>query len=194
MNVIIQLCIFRFELSFIIVWGLSELLIYQVSFLHHLATELRMATKDSYKYDQFWQDVPGKTSQVFRVKAKSNANILLAATSEVTNNKVYEITIGKNNNTKTVIRNGNHFLGIGLNIKETMETPGILAEDEFRTFWVSWSLGEIRFGRGAEVGADQVISWLDPDPHPVHALSVATEKVAAGQWEFYQLKGQFQFI
>ena len=150
-----------------------------------------MSTHNQYKYNQFWQDTNGKTSQVFSVKAKSDANFLIAASSEVTREKVYEVTIGKDDNAVTVIRKGNHFLGFDGNIKATGQTPGILSETEFRTFWVSWALGDIQVGRGPEVGSNKIISWQDNDEfHSIHALAVATDKGVTGQWEFYQLKGQ----
>ena len=44
-------------------------------------------------------------------------------------------------------------------------------------------------GHGAEVGARVITSWLDPDAHPVHALSISTDMGATGVWELYRIKG-----
>lgn len=67
-----------------------------------------MTTSGKYSYNQFWRTVDGQTSQVFRVKASRDVNILLSSQMENTDQNTYEITLGKSENTETVIRDGNH--------------------------------------------------------------------------------------
>ena len=49
---------------------------------------------------------------------------------------------------------------------------------------MSWLNGLIEVGKGSVVGAESIMRWQDPDPHPVATVAVSTGWGAVGEWEF----------
>ena len=134
-------------------------------------------------FDQFWGLNYHLKNQVFRVQAARDANLLLATDLGKTIEDTYLVTIGENQNERASIMKD----GVA---KEISNDDGLMSGSEMRTFWLSWEMGEIEMGRGRQIGLDRVIHWQDPEPHPVHALSISTVDDIPGRWEFYQLHGK----
>ena len=93
-----------------------------------------MTTKeDRDDYDQVWVYAPDREYLIVRVKAPANAHILLSDTMLDAHANVYEVVLGINTNSESVIRNSKY----GSNVV-WVSTPGILSEDEVRFFWCRW--------------------------------------------------------
>jgi len=148
-----------------------------------LLTGDELLTADEYVYRDSGLTFLHQTSVVVKVEARNDAHIALSKTNidgskgRDEDTDVYEIVIGGWGNTKSVIRKekgGSH--------KCTKSTPGILQLDESRPFWVSWTGGNIKFGRGPQVGQDVVCEWQDPNPRDINFVSVSTGWGSSGKW------------
>jgi hypothetical protein len=99
-------------------------------------------------------DVAGRTSAALRIKATSDACILL---SDDGDSLATEILIGGWSNTRTVIRDRPQFPHVA-----ERSTPGVLSPAAFRDFWVAWSETTVTVGTvGAVVYAVHVRSSGD---------------------------------
>lgn len=101
------------------------------------AAVIRFDAYAKRKYDGFWITVAGTKSYNMRVKAGSNANILLTRVPGITSFTSYEIIIGDGtaSNAKTkikMLKNGKETL------LATKDTPFVLSDSAFKWFWVSW--------------------------------------------------------
>ncbi|XP_052260254.1 uncharacterized protein LOC127864551 [Dreissena polymorpha] len=93
------------------------------------------------------------TSLAFQTKGNNDAHILLQNNANDFDNKVVEMVIGGWSNTKSVIRNQQQ--GPPLCSYE----GNILSGSSFRWFWVSWSSGCVKVGKGSTVGGSQIMQW-----------------------------------
>jgi len=84
--------------------------------------------------------------------------------------RMYSFLLGGSENTVCELRKNVHGVGPVL---VSANITGLLNENTFTTFWFSWAGGQIRFGRGAIVGADSVMQYQDPSPIPVNYLAFA---------------------
>ena len=68
----------------------------------------------------------------------------------------------------------------------------ILSGSEFRDFWIDWGsqAGRIAVGIGKTVGEQEKISWVDPDPIEVAAVSLDTGSNADIRWQFLRDSGR----
>jgi Farnesoic acid 0-methyl transferase len=80
-------------------------------------------------------------------------------------------------NTKSAIR-----IGI-VNMVEHFEN-GIVSENEFREFWISWFDGNIQCGKGGEIGQNSFMQWTDPEFVGINHLSVTAGYGSNGTWIF----------
>jgi hypothetical protein len=115
----------------------------------------------------------------FSVKAANDAHVgLVAGPAEAPS--MYEIVLGGWANTQSVIRNSHQ----GAN-RVVKATPGILAANEWRSFWVAFNGGEVVVGTGVAVGAagTELMRWKDPNPMVVDHVGVGTGFNAGGTWE-----------
>ena len=103
-------------------------------------------TTDGYKHMTIIEDASMIHSNVFNVRGKSDALVIL----HVSPTHYYEITIGGWDDNRSVIRffkggksksqhERQHFL-------EIHEEPNLLDENAFHHFWVSWWNNTIRVG------------------------------------------------
>ena len=79
--------------------------------------------------------------------AKTKWDVLIALRDRKDNDQTIEIGIGGWSNTKSAIR----IASGGGNLVEYPQA-GLLDENEFRSFWVSWAGGNIKVGTGSTVG------------------------------------------
>ena len=54
---------------------------------------------------------------------------------------------------------------------------------------MSWQNSTVAFGRGADVGQDQMLSWRDPHPKPVVQAYLSTGDDSTGHWQMFNLGG-----
>lgn len=98
------------------------------------------------------------------------------AESRSPSDKMYRLTIGDVDNTISWIGRGKHgtyqpinkeflfhfnlsfFEGYGVQLARA-ETPGVLSEDEWRTFWVTWEKNTIAFGNGSVPHNNTLLKW-----------------------------------
>ncbi|XP_066983196.1 uncharacterized protein [Macrobrachium rosenbergii] len=120
-----------------------------------------------------------KTTTIrFQVKAPHDAAICLSTDNEEEPEDMYEIFIG-------CWEDGN-YSGIRRHKHDDVcrvETPGILSDDEFRSFWIKIQHGVVKVGRRGEKHA--FMSYTDPESllH-VTWYGFSTGWGAAGEWIF----------
>nr|XP_006816218.1 PREDICTED: uncharacterized protein LOC102809517 [Saccoglossus kowalevskii] len=143
------------------------------TFIHSMCEEWHFdSTSTSYDY-QFIEASPGVTRTDFEVKANNDVHIALSEEERVID-PMYEIVLGASGNTRSVIRRGSLS-----NEKKSVQTPGIVSMNEWRSFWISWSNGEIKVGREGEA---PFIQWKDPDPLPVNFVGYSTGWGSEGEF------------
>ena len=103
---------------------------------------LNVTTREEFdNYDQAWITASNHDYVIFRVKASANAHILLSDTILDEHANVYEVVLGINQNTQSVIRESKY----GTNVA-WVSTLDILSPDEVRFFWISWTDQKIQVG------------------------------------------------
>ena len=114
----------------------------------------------------------------FKVKSSSDAMLALLSVPSNLNAPSYEITIGAQGNTLSILKskspNGDLVI--------QADTPGILDPGVFRSFWISWVNGTVNFGSGDVVGQSRLLSFIDPQPtyrKHVHSIAVASGAAAS---------------
>jgi hypothetical protein len=124
---------------------------------------------------EYWDveglDLSHRQSIVIDITAQRNIFIALCSyrfTYEA--NRMYSFLLGQWSNTITTLRKNLHDVGPEL---VTAKTDGILSDTSFTTFWLSWSGGRVRLGKGAVVGQNSVLEYQDPSPIPVNYLAFA---------------------
>ena len=126
---------------------------------------------------------------VLRIQACHDAHIALMERPGNDTLDTYEIVIGGWENTKSAIRDQK--MGP---LKIQVDSPKVLDCDEFRTFWLGWEMGMIRVGKGTFFGKDEIMSWQDPMPYDVNAVSLASGFEASATWRVDLEKGKFIMI
>ena len=105
-------------------------------------------------YSQFWMTVAQTDHIVVKIKACSDAHILLTSLMHGVLSPAmgsYEIVIGQRNNV-TLLRT--KLLDPSTN-KVEVATEYILDCEDSRYFWVSWTDGTVQVGRGTTVGTNR---------------------------------------
>lgn len=138
-----------------------------------------------YSY-QLLPEIPvnNKTFITFMLKAAGDAHIALSAVYSELERKTWEIVIGAENNTKSMIKDG----AMGPVRVEAL-TMNIVTDNDFRYFWISWADNHLEVGRGAQYGYGRFLHWHVPPnkQFQINCLGVSTGKASRGQWEFAEL-------
>ena len=104
----------------------------------------------------------------------------MGAALRLTNqNADFEIIIGANFNTKSVIQVPGES-----SPKHARFTSKLLSKADFRQFYVSWLQGKITVGRGTEIGRNVFMTYSALSSTPVFSISVATSEGKEGEWKF----------
>ena len=152
-------------------------------FFWYLVRSVKTFTKPSQQFRTVHRSLLDTNNVTFRVRAQSDARILLLSTPGNIRAPSYEIDIGAEDNTKTVLR----VRSVIGEITVEQGTADILSATELRPFWISWMNGTVKFGRGSMAGTSQVISITDPQPtfrKDVHSIAVSSTTVTLAEWEF----------
>ncbi|CAH1794507.1 unnamed protein product [Owenia fusiformis] len=152
-------------ISFATGWGSSA----KWSIYEEQGRPVTIYTPNDYNFVHGWITTYGLNQIVFEIEACSDAHIQLPLDPTNTAVDVYEVVLGGWANTQSAIRDRK--MG---ELKTQAATPNILNCDEFRKFWISWKGGLIQVGTGSLYGINRIMSWQDPAPHLVNAVSVAT--------------------
>lgn len=74
---------------------------------------------------------------------------------------------------------------------KSKEVNYILDKNKFKPFWITWINGTIAVGKGTVFGVDTQVSWTDPSPLSITAISMDTVKSDL-QWQFRRDAGMFK--
>ena len=107
----------------------------------------KVQTPPRYEYNTAWISVSGHRDFTFDVQACSDVYLALSHIPSNYRTLTYEIVIGASGNTKTAIRTKVN----GTNVYET-PTPNILNCNQAMSFWITWSKGRIKVGKGTVRG------------------------------------------
>ena len=145
-------------------------------------------TSDQYDYQFMSEELHDDKAITFAVRAHNDAHIGFferndaggdaGDTSGASHGAQYEIVLSGWDGTQSVIREAaqgeNH---------ATLDTTGIIDENDSRQFWASAANGVIRLGRGNVVGFNVLLQWQDPDAVlDLHWAAVATGWGSDGDW------------
>ena len=122
------------------------------------------------------------SEKLFKVKSDRDAKLTLLSVPSNLRAPLYEITIGAQSNTKCVLK-----LRMGLNdVYIDFDTPDVLSATELRPFWLSWSNGTLRFGRGDVFYQNSLFIYNDPQPayrKHIHAIELGSGTGSVAEWE-----------
>ena len=133
---------------------------------------------NDYKYERVRLGVHDRERVFFAVKACKNVFLALEERPNINNVNTYEIAIGIDDNSRTAIR-----VKVKGPNKKGARTPSVLNCGSSVTFWVSWTGGNVRIGKGDVYGQNELVSWQDPVPHAVNSLALSSSD-PAGPVEF----------
>ena len=126
---------------------------------------------------------------MFEVMACNDAHLELMEVPGNMTSDNYEIVLAGYGGKKSAIREGRSQKSVVL-----VDTPDLLNCNESRQFWVGWKDGYINVGRGRRYGQESFMSWQDPNPHPVNAISLATGWGSTATWKFSRSPGKYVCI
>lgn len=159
-------------------------------------TYLSMSTADTYvvttvddvtKEDVWLSLTPSQTSFTVDIRACAEAHLFLLPF--YTDPESYEVVIGAEGNTKTLV-----YRAEDKNEPTASEvTANILSCTEFRKFWISWENGRIDVALSSPAGRSY-LSWSDGSPLQVHVLRISTGPGSDGEWMFPRGSGGFLHI
>lgn len=133
-----------------------------------------------------WYTPAAQKHVVFKIRACSDVHIVLAEYFAVTDYNVYEIVIGQNSDSQSVITHGRN----GIVLTRQSQASGLSCNYAV-WFWIDWSRG-INVGTGYEVG-DSVILGVNvtalPEIFDINAVSITTGPGIDGYWEFTSVPG-----
>ena len=153
----------------------------------------RVYTSSNQLYRTLHRSLLDAQGTVFKVKAAHDAMISLLSVPSNFNAPSYEIVIGANGNTMTVL----HLKSELNDVIFQVYTPNILNADELRSFWVSWLDGMVHFGTGEVVGQNALLNYTDPQPlyrKYVHSIAVASGTDVLAEWEIGELFDTSMYI
>ncbi|XP_050057671.1 C3 and PZP-like alpha-2-macroglobulin domain-containing protein 8 isoform X1 [Aphis gossypii] len=126
---------------------------------------------------------------VFEIQAKKSAHILLSQERKPTT-LMYQIVLGDLDNTISWIGRGKHGNGVHLTSRNT---PGILSEEEPRTFWISWEKGVLAFGYGQEIHQYPLLKWNMDKKIKINHIGFATILGTTGQFRVWNYNDEAGF-
>lgn len=124
---------------------------------------------------------------LFRVRACSEARLLLAYDPFDLTSNTKEVIIGGWSNTKSEIYGD-------MSSNETLvteDTGSILNCDAFNDFWVQWSASGITVGKGS-LNSQEFLRYDQSGLHNIHAVSVSTGAGSAGEWQVSVQSGELR--
>ena len=150
-------------------------------------SSVRVTSLPDHSYNQMSKSIAGQSSVVFQVMACRDAHVALTQQFNNLQSPTYEIIIGGNNNRNSFIRNG---IGTAEELYR-VDTPDVLDCNSYRTFWVRWNTdNKLGVGRGAIVGRNQFMDWVDPQKRTFSGLTISTYYDQPGLWDFSFVHGK----
>ncbi|RZC42492.1 C3 and PZP-like alpha-2-macroglobulin domain-containing protein 8, partial [Asbolus verrucosus] len=158
---------------------------------------LVISTADKYKYE--WVAAPrNHEGIVLELKAGVSKRIgpihIALAESRSPSDKMYRLTIGDVDNMITWIGRGKHGYGVQLT---RVETPGVLSEDEWCTFWITWEKNTIAFGNGSIPHNNTLLKWRMDKKIKIQQVGFASSWGSSAEfriWNFNEEAGFSQVL
>ncbi|XP_050431639.1 C3 and PZP-like alpha-2-macroglobulin domain-containing protein 8 [Adelges cooleyi] len=150
--------------------------------------QLVVSTTSDFRY-QHVTAPKNRDGIVFEIHAKKSAHILLSQERKPTT-MMYQIVLGDLDNTISWIGRGKHGNGVHLTSRNT---PGILSEEEPRTFWISWEKGVLAFGYGQEIHQYPLLKWNMDKKIKVNHIGFATVVGTTGQFRVWNYNNEAGF-
>lgn len=116
-------------------------------------------TTDGYRF----YPLHGEDRLDFKVRVQKDA--FLALTTSPSDSKQIEVSIGSSDNQKSAIFKSK-------STKIETNTPNILSNSEYRSFWVQFKNGVVAVGRSGE--REPFISWQDSNEYTVNYIGFRT--------------------
>ncbi|XP_061457145.1 C3 and PZP-like alpha-2-macroglobulin domain-containing protein 8 isoform X3 [Rhineura floridana] len=160
--------------------GLAREYTYSVFFCPN--EKIHISTPNEYEY-QYVQTPARMVRFDVAIKAHNNAHIALSS-SPHDMAEMMEIVLGGQQNTKTWICTSKMGEAVA-----SVESPGILSWDGFRSFWVSWANGIIQVGHGSSALNESVIvAWAAPQQLEVKYVGFSTGWGSMGEFRIWRRK------
>ncbi|XP_025202403.1 C3 and PZP-like alpha-2-macroglobulin domain-containing protein 8 isoform X2 [Melanaphis sacchari] len=150
--------------------------------------QLIVSTTTDFRY-QHINAPKNRDGIVFEIQAKKSAHILLSQERKPTT-LMYQIVLGDLDNTISWIGRGKHGNGVHLTSRNT---PGILSEEEPRTFWISWEKGVLAFGYGQEIHQYPLLKWNMDKKIKINHIGFATILGTTGQFRVWNYNDEAGF-
>ncbi|XP_026808210.1 C3 and PZP-like alpha-2-macroglobulin domain-containing protein 8 isoform X1 [Rhopalosiphum maidis] len=150
--------------------------------------QLIVSTTSDFRY-QHINAPKNRDGIVFEIQAKKSAHILLSQERKPTT-LMYQIVLGDLDNTISWIGRGKHGNGVHLTSRNT---PGILSEEEPRTFWISWEKGVLAFGYGQEIHQYPLLKWNMDKKIKINHIGFATILGTTGQFRVWNYNDEAGF-
>ena len=147
-----------------------------------------MLTPGDRDYHHVWTTpIPNEQTFTFSVTACKEAIVVLSQTPGDTLKSAYELTIGSSDNTKSVLKK---VVDEEFEIVAEVNSFDILDCSIATSFWITWSDGIIKVGRGDRF-MYQFLIWEDPEENypRIHAISLTNENNNA-LWRFQRDQGK----
>ena len=125
----------------------------------------------------------------FAVQACHNVNVFLSGSAVLDSNyPFHNVVIGGENGAKIFIRH------VSDGISYQSRTDGLEVSDllfclSYQEFWVTWSNGSVKVGRGLIENQSELDSWSlyhDTQHIKIKSLAVMTSYGSSGQWDVYK--------
>ena len=147
-----------------------------------------MVTSPVLTYEQAWLTSAERKDLAFKVKGKSNVQLILA--TYVGHSQISTYTVQISN-----VLSGDLRTGIWREDKKEngifKPTPFVLSPEHLLAFWVSWSGSKVAIGKGANLGEDVVVTFLDDnvdEPLEINAVSMGSPGYST--WEIGSEEGK----
>lgn len=136
-------------------------------------------------YNQLSKLVTNQDHVVFRVQACRDAHLALSEWYNNVHAKTYEIIFGGYGNMNTFIRD--RATGVE---GQKIDTPNLMDCNNYLAFWAKWEpSGRITAGKGAVVGSQTLIDWVDNEKRIFQGITISTWDGASGYWDFTYVQG-----
>ncbi|XP_044761651.1 C3 and PZP-like alpha-2-macroglobulin domain-containing protein 8 [Coccinella septempunctata] len=160
---------------------------------------LLISTADKYHYE--WMTAPRNRQGVVIELRIGNSpsrrvgpvHIALSDGQEISD-RMYRIALGDADNKLSWIGRGKHGYAVQLN---STDTPEILSEEEWRTFWITWENDVILFGKGSVLKNNTLLTWKMDKKIRVQQLGFASSWLNLAEfriWNFNEEAGFSQVL
>ena len=124
----------------------------------------------------------------FKVRACSDAHVILSSTQSASTAKYYEISLGIDGGRRSLLKFDNDPRD------QVVSSTAVLDCKHDRQFWLHWDAdtGLVRIGEGLLYGFNVLLSWTNPDPFEIEAIGLSTKNSVPGRWRLLNNAGMHE--